>query len=283
MNRLDPVSWQLVARPHISKSAVYLRAGTWAVLGLAVGLAPVLGIIQTFNPTDQTARTLAELPLTLVLVDLWALGVALFRKSDRTPLRVPLKTPLIITGTHLLFWLWAGYLVSFEVFYTLSLSGELGGIYEVRGGIAVLLGGLAVLSFLAAFFEARMVLWVLISEETAVDITSDVPEPGGETDMPLGEEHVYEAQMILHNLGYDVGGIDGTLKEATQDALKAFQESVGLEPGGEVTVLTMIELRNRWRDQEEPAPGQTAKAFSGHLKRQLTGLLASWWRGRKGS
>ncbi len=259
MNRLDPVSGQLVARPPRSRVARYLRGGTWSVFGLALLGAVGLGLHMEANPTEVTARTLVELPLTLLLLDLWALGIALFRQSQRTPLRVPVKTPPILAAFHL--GLWAG------------------GLYVVRGGAAALLGLLALLALGAAFFEARLVNRVLISEDTAAVGQTEAPEAVSEPDRPAGPEHVYEAQVILHNLGYDVGGIDGEMKEACRDALRQFQVVCELEPSGEVTVLTMIELRNRWSARE--ASGQSVKALFGHVAQRTGARLATWWQRRK--
>ena len=282
MNRLDPVSAQLLARSLTPKSVGSLRLGTWGVLGLSLVLGIGLGIHQGSNPMDQTARVLAVMHHALFLVDFWVLGLALTRKSEQTLLRVPAKTPLIVGGLHLLIGLWALRLASFDVLYRLELADAVSGIYVVRWGIVLLLGGLVLISLAAAFFEARLVQWVLISEATSVEEKSGGLDQGHEADSKLGSEHVYEAQMILHNLGFDVGGIDGEMKAETQDALKRFQERADLETSGDVTVLTMIELRNRWAGREDPPPGQSVKAISGHVARQMSERVTDWWRKRKG-
>jgi hypothetical protein len=64
--------------------------------------------------------------------------------------------------------------------------------------------------------------------------------------------------------------------------LKRFQERADLETSGDVTVLTMIELRNRWAGREDPPPGQSVKAISGHVARQMSERVTDWWRKRKG-
>ena len=269
-----------MARSRDSRTALYFRLGTWTVPALALGAAVWIGLRLEANPADQAARTLAELSLTLLLVDLWALGIALFRKSERTPLRVPVKTPVVLSAVHVGFWLWGRYLVSFDLFYRLEPAGVLGGDYVVRWGTALLLGLVALTSLAAAFFEARLVQWVLISEDTAVGGEPDRLDSDQESDMQLGAEHLYEAQVILHNLGYDVGGIDGEMNASTQNALQQFQAAHGLEQTGEVTVLTMIELRNQWAGREEPPPGQSVKALSEHVARQAAGWMSTWWRQR---
>ena len=100
----------------------------------------------------------------------------------------------------------------------------------------------------AVFFEVRPLRWVLISEDTVV-VEEKQEEPESESDMPAGPEHTYEVQTILNRLGYATGPVDGELNEATRDALRKFQADAGLDPTGEVTVLTVIELRNRWGDR----------------------------------
>ena len=100
----------------------------------------------------------------------------------------------------------------------------------------------------AVFFEIRLLRWVLISEDTAV-VEEKQEEPESESDMPAGPEHNYEAQTILNRLGYETGPVDGELNEATREALRKFQADAGLDATGEVTMLTAIELRNRWEDR----------------------------------
>jgi hypothetical protein len=52
-------------------------------------------------------------------------------------------------------------------------------------------------------------------------------------------------QGRLHNLSYDCGPIDGNLSEKTIDAVKAFQEAVGLQPTGEVDEATKNKLKEK--------------------------------------
>ena len=47
----------------------------------------------------------------------------------------------------------------------------------------------------------------------------------------------------LKNLGFTCGGADSHLDEQTQEALRAFQGSRGLEPTGEIDGATLAELR----------------------------------------
>lgn len=49
-------------------------------------------------------------------------------------------------------------------------------------------------------------------------------------------------QARLRNLGYDCGAVDGLLSEATIEALRAFQEAVGLQATGEIDDATRAAL-----------------------------------------
>jgi hypothetical protein len=278
LNRLDPVSGQLVAPSGPAAGAAFLRAAGWGLVAGCPLAAAVLGAALEGNPTDAAARAASLVPLLLLGVDGWGLGIALFRQSSRTPLRVPVRTPAILAGVHFLAWLWASHLASFGGLYRLEDLGGGAGAYVVDRGSGTLLGLLAVGSLAVAVLLARTVAWVLISEQTAAPPRSADAEVRDEPDAPLGPEHVYEAQMLLNNLGYPVGPIDGALGEATAQALRGFQKRAGLKQTGQVTVLTMIELRNQWATRDTPRPGRTVLAVSGHLYRRLMERLMAWRR-----
>jgi peptidoglycan hydrolase-like protein with peptidoglycan-binding domain len=135
--------------------------------------------------------------------------------------------------------------------------------------------GLALVSFLLAGFEARLVRWVLLSEITAAGSQASLPVAGAK-DTELGPEHVYEAQVLLNNLGYHVSPITGDLNRATVDSLKRFQTSAELELDGKLTAKSMIELRNRWRVHEEEA--STVMAVSEHAVRKTGSRIAQFFR-----
>lgn len=274
MNRLDPVSSQLALSHQPPRVTPFLLGGTWVVVVLGLCLSLWLGWVHAANPVDRLSRTVSEIPLTVVLVDLWTLGIVCFRRPTHSPLRVPVRTPVILLFLHLGVWIWTRYLASFEVFYSLRMIGEMGGIYEVRPGIALLLAMLSIACLGLTLFEVRLVRWVLISEHTAFPVADHQDQ---EPDIPAGKEHIYEAQMILNNLGYDVGGIDGTIGALTRKALKKFQASCSMNPSGELTMLTVVELRSKWTGSEEPAPGQSIRAISEHVVRRTVAYLASWW------
>lgn len=274
MNRLDPVSGPLAVGHRQPRGARLLRAGTWSVPVLAIGLALASGWPYGSDSLDRLARTLAQIPLGVVLVDLWALGIALFRRPGQSPLRVPAKTPVVLLGLHLGVWLWARYLVSPAVLYGLGTIGETEETGVLRSGIALLLVLLSSLCLVSTFLEVRLVRWVLISEKTAVPA---VCRHDPETDPPAGKEHVYEAQMLLSRLGYDVGEVDGVLDESTRTALGAFQGSRGMDPNGNLTMLTVIELRNSWTRREEPAVAPSANATSERTVGRAAARIARFW------
>jgi hypothetical protein len=64
-------------------------------------------------------------------------------------------------------------------------------------------------------------------------------------------------QARLNNLGFDCGGLSGELDEPTRDALRAFQERIGLLAEGEPDAETRTELV-KWHDEVNrlPEPGE---------------------------
>ena len=128
MNRLDPVSGMLVSRSENGSSPEILRTITWGILIMALVLALLMGNHLAHNFTDRAVRFLSEVSLTVLLVDFWALGIRLFRKTGRTPLRIPTRTPLILIFLHLALCYWSRHLISFEVLYRLEPMEELAGV-----------------------------------------------------------------------------------------------------------------------------------------------------------
>jgi|GEM_PF-1491114 hypothetical protein len=283
MNRLDPVSSMLVSPPTRSSTSEILRGASWAILIVACGVAVARATSLAYNFPDRLAHVLTDLSIVSILADAWALGLAVFRKSTRTPLRIPTKTPLILGPLHLAIWYWSVYLGSFEVLYGFERLDDLGGVYTLRWDVLLLLILLAGISVVTTVLQTRLVGWVLVSENTAVPEYPVQSESVSEPDMPAGPEHVYEAQVILNNLGYEIGGIDGIVGEPTRQALKRFQESCGLNPTGDVTILTMIELRNRWAGEESPPPGQSLLAVSSHILKRVLLRIPKLWRKKSDS
>ena len=248
MNRLQSESGSSTLAPERSRTALLLRMGTWIVL--AVSLLGPAWWAWTREPVaaERAVGFLATFPLFLIAFDLWTLAIAHFWRPARSPLRVPARTPIVLAFLHAGLWLCMRYLLAPEVFDRsgTAVGGE--GDVAIRWGIALLFGLLWMVGTVALFFEVRLLRWVLISEDTAV--VEEKPEEAEEgSDMPAGPEHTYEVQTILSRLGYETGPVDGELNEATRDALRKFQADAGMEPTGEVTMVTVIELRNRWGDR----------------------------------
>lgn len=240
----------------------------WALLGIAVVLSVGLGIAWGLNPTDQFVAFLALLPLFMILVDVALAGQMFLQRMGMRILGVCAGSVLV----HLLLWLWAQYLSRFDIFYHLQMQNEFNGIYEVRLGIAFLLG---VVSLGAVGVS---VYGVGVAGQLLGDFSIPIaPEAANNDDTLLSEEHIFKAQVLLNNLGYDVGGIDGELGPKTATALKQFQSVVGLAPEGVVTAMTLAELRRRDLQTEQLSWLQTAKTFSKYWLNRLMMFMQTQW------
>ncbi|MDP6776429.1 MAG: peptidoglycan-binding domain-containing protein [Candidatus Latescibacteria bacterium] len=271
------VSGQLVGSPAPIRSR--LSSTTIVLVALVVAMAAAVwsGIRLESNPVDRVARCLAELPLALLLVDLLVLAILLARRrSCEIPTAVT-AIPPVVAGAHVALWVLARHLVSFEVFYGLEPTAEMWRPYAVRGWIVAGLGLATLLSAGTATLQVYLLRWSVQWIPLPGSRASGAWEAALEPDAMAEQEHVYEAQVILQSLGYDVEGIDGEMDEATSSALRQFQEASDLEARGELTMLSLIELRNRWRSQQEMKPGQSSKAVLGHVARRMS----EWIGGRR--
>lgn len=59
-----------------------------------------------------------------------------------------------------------------------------------------------------------------------------------------------EVQVILKNEGYEPGNTDGRMGRETRDAIKAFQESIGLKSTGYIDKTTLTQLEDSRRAKE---------------------------------
>ena len=264
----DSVSGQLVAGPVSEPSDTLVAYWAWGVLGVCVVVAIVLGIYGASNAADQWAAVGGWLPLCLVGVDLFLMGVLLFKQIGIRALGLPAVGGVL----HVLIWVWADYLATFEVLYRLEMHTEFYGVYEVRLGIAFLLGGLGLLSVGVAVYEVGVV------DQLVGDL--DIPISGEaqtDDDTVLAGDHIYDAQMLLNNLGYDVGGIDGVLGPKTETALKQFQSVVGLSPLGKVTAHTLALLRQRSQSPERLSLVQTVLTFVQYWVKMIIDFLQRCW------
>ena len=273
MNRLDTTQFDIPQAD--ARAATGLIWGTLAVAAGATLAAIVRGLSTAHNPIDQAVSVLVHLPLGLLVLDAWSFLVAFLRRRAATPLRIPYKTPVILALVHLAAAAVAASLARFESFYELVWIDDRIGHYEVRwlacAGVALA----AVVSVTLSVFEFRLVRWVLISEVTSAGPSYKEGQSKVE-DVVLGAEHLYEAQVILNNLGYEVSAITGEMNEATAQSIRQFQETVRLESTGTLTARTMIDLRNQWREKEgESSP---AMAVSEHAMRRTGSRIAALFR-----
>jgi len=59
-----------------------------------------------------------------------------------------------------------------------------------------------------------------------------------------------EVQLILKSEGYDPGNTDGRIGKETRDAIKAYQESIGLKSTGYIDKTTLTQLEDSRRAKE---------------------------------
>jgi len=244
---------------------------TWVMPGIAAVLAVLLGIRLAHNPVDQAAQCLVMTPLTMVLTDVWVLGVGFFGRRTLRVVWMPLSTGV----GHILLWFWAKYLIQFEVFYRLEPTGPVSGVYVAEYGVVFLLIVLALLVIVSGVFAARQTVVLLNVEDIPIG------EPSPVDDAPLPDDYVFEAQVLLTNLGYDVGGINGEVGKETSTALKQFQNGLGLVPNGEITMQTLTLLRSRGV-AETPSFAQSVRLLVMHISQNLMGFMRTWWRRKRG-
>src|SRR4030042_1118903 len=69
---------------------------------------------------------------------------------------------------------------------------------------------------------------------------------------------VEEIQVILKNEGYETGNTDGNMGKESRDAIKAFQESLGIKSTGYIDEMTLTQLEElrRAREALEPQGGR---------------------------
>src|SRR5262245_53595536 len=73
-----------------------------------------------------------------------------------------------------------------------------------------------------------------------------------------GEEHVKAAQQALKDKGHDPGSVDGRLGPKTQQALRDFQKTEGLEATGRLDEKTMQSLGIEGSPSASPSSGTAA-------------------------
>lgn len=88
--------------------------------------------------------------------------------------------------------------------------------------------------------HGELVFWLDDDDHTSEGLS--FPLELGDLDPP---EEVSGAQARLLNLGFDCGGVTGTLDEPTCVALRAFQAASGLEATGALDAATSAKLRQQ--------------------------------------
>ena len=248
----DSVSGQLVAGPVSEPTRGWDDYLAWAALGIAVILGAVLGIRHGANPMDRWAAVLAVLPVCLMLVDVFLVGWMLVKQAGLRALGLPVGGGVL----HVVIWLATAYLSRFDVFYHLNMQDDVFGIYEARVGVLVLLCGLNVLALVIAVYAIGVTGQLL--GDLSIPVAGEVSVA---EDRRLEGDYVFDAQVLLTNLGYDVGGIDGVLGPKTETALKQFQAVTGLMPEGLVTEHTLLALRRRDAQNGQLSWFQTLMTF----------------------
>ncbi len=61
---------------------------------------------------------------------------------------------------------------------------------------------------------------------------------------------IEEVQVILKSEGYEPGNTDGRMGKETRDAIKAYQESIGLKSTGYIDKITLTQLEDSRRTKE---------------------------------
>jgi len=273
---IDLVVQQLVTRSAIpvDEPSVFWQFVTWAMPGLAVSLAVIFGVQQAYNPVDQAAQCLVLVPLAMVLVDVWVLGAGVLRRRSVHVLWLPLALGI----GHTLLWVWSAYLAQFEVFYRAEPTGPHSGMFVVSWGVIALLSGSTLVALASSVFAAWRTVTLLGAEE--IPIGEPTLDDGWRLEA-LGNDAIFDAQALLTNLGYDVGGINGELSDATVIALKKFQADAGLFPNGDVTTQTLDMLYRRGTAQDAPFRVQAMLLFVVHISQSIVDRIKTWCRRRK--
>ncbi len=95
------------------------------------------------------------------------------------------------------------------------------------------------------------------SQPPLVPAAVDIP-PAGTHKRPNAEE-TEEAQMLLTELGYEPGPIDGDYGRFTSDAIKAFQKDMGVAPIGLIDSGLMDMLRATKLEREKNGLGRSGR------------------------
>ncbi|MEK6732189.1 MAG: peptidoglycan-binding protein [Candidatus Omnitrophota bacterium] len=107
----------------------------------------------------------------------------------------------------------------------------------MRIGKNIILAALVLISFYGCNIVPKSVQYQ--REEEKLIGSTDIINP-----------KVEEVQVILKSEGYEPGNTDGRMGKETRDAIKAFQESIGLKSTGYIDKTTLTQLEDSRRAKE---------------------------------
>ena len=107
----------------------------------------------------------------------------------------------------------------------------------MRKGKNIILAALVLVSFYGCNIVPKSVQYQ--REEEKLIGSADIINP-----------KIEEVQVILKSEGYEPGNTDGRMGKETRDAIKAFQESIGLKSTGYIDKTTLTQLEDSRRAKE---------------------------------
>ncbi|MDP2912243.1 MAG: peptidoglycan-binding protein [Candidatus Omnitrophota bacterium] len=107
----------------------------------------------------------------------------------------------------------------------------------MRTGKNIILAALVLISFYGCNIVPKSVQYQ--REEEKLIGSTDIINP-----------KIEEVQVILKSEGYEPGNTDGRMGKETRDAIKAFQESIGLKSTGYIDKTTLTQLEDSRRAKE---------------------------------
>ena len=107
----------------------------------------------------------------------------------------------------------------------------------MRKGKNIILAALVLVSFYGCNIVPKSVQYQ--REEEKLIGSTDIINP-----------KIEEVQVILKSEGYEPGNTDGRMGKETRDAIKAFQDSIGLKSTGYIDKTTLTQLEDSRRAKE---------------------------------
>lgn len=89
---------------------------------------------------------------------------------------------------------------------------------------------------------------------------------------------IEEIQVVLTSLGCDTGNKEGKMSQKTRDAIKEFQESRGIKPTGYIDDLTLRQIEDirRAEEQKELEKSYSVDVRSAFPEKGASGVEAKW-------